>query len=502
VTTELSSRALELPDVPTDSKYAWRVFSVTSLGAVLTAVNASSLDVALPTVSKHFHATPAQASWFLLSYMLINTIMILVFGRLADMLGRRRLYLIGLAFFTVASLGCGFAPSAAWLIVLRGLQALGAASVITNTTALIVDSFPPAIVGVGIGMNMTVLSAAQIAGPLVGGAMATFFGWRAVFLFNVPTGVIAFVWGIYVLRSAPEQHSKERFDVYGAIASASFLGGLVVCLSEGGARSWSDPLVAISAAVAIVALPVFIWLQRRRHDALIDLNLVLDRNRAAAYASAFVATSLRFAIVLLASLFLQAAAGLNAFDSGLRVMPTALGMLVASPISGRLIRSGGTRTLSRVGILLSSISVLSLAVTLSPHMSALLMGAELFGLGLGTGLFMPANTSAIMAGVPAHRRGVANGIRSTLQNTGTVVGTALSLALATSALPIGEKRAAYAGTLQKVNSAELHVFVHGCQLALYVLFGLSVLGAILQWAEGDPTESRKQQERDAAAADI
>ena len=192
-----------------DARYAWRVFSVTTLGVILTAVNSSTLDVALPTVARHFNATPSQASWILLSYMLVNTVLILAFGRLADLLGRRLLYIAGLAVFTVASLGCGFAPSADVLIVLRALQAVGAASVVTNTTALLVDAFPPRLLSIGLGMNITAISASQVAGPLVGGAMVTWFGWRAVFLFNVPTGLVGVVWGLIVLRRMPRPAQRD-----------------------------------------------------------------------------------------------------------------------------------------------------------------------------------------------------------------------------------------------------------------------------------------------------
>ena len=171
------------------ARYAWRVLSVTSLGVLLSGINTSTLDVALPVVARHFSASATESSWIVLSYMLVNTILILVFGRVADIVGRRRLYMVGLAVLTGASVLCGFAPSALVLAICRALQAVGAAALITNTTALLTDAFPRRLLSTGLSFNVTAASAAQVAGPLVGGALAGALGWRAVFWFNVPFGV-------------------------------------------------------------------------------------------------------------------------------------------------------------------------------------------------------------------------------------------------------------------------------------------------------------------------
>lgn len=473
--TDLSGSRLGDATSAADMRYAWRVFSVTTLGVILTAVNSSTLDVALPAVSRHFNATPSEASWILLSYMLVTTVLILAFGRLADLLGRRLLYIAGLLVFTIASLGCAFSPNAGALIALRALQAVGAASVVTNTTALLVDAFPPRMLGLGLGMNVTAISASQVAGPLVGGALVTWLGWRSVFLFNVPTGLIGVGWGLIVLRRMPRPPQRERFDVLSSVVSLFALGGVVVVLSEGGAREWTDPLVLAAGAVAVVGLPLFGWMQRVRREPLIDLSLLLTRMRAATYFCSLAANAARFAVVLVVSLFLQAADGLNAFEAGWRVMPTAFGMMLTSPLSGRLIARYGAPRLARLGLALCALAVLLLALTLAPSAPVLEVCGELLLLGVGSGMFLPANTASIMSGVPMRRRGVANGIRSTLQNTGTVVGTAMSLALATTLLGPREKQAAYAGTLGRLDGGDLWRFVDGCRMALYALFAVCLV---------------------------
>jgi EmrB/QacA subfamily drug resistance transporter len=472
------------PSQARQARYAWRVLTVTSLGAILTGLNTSTLDVALPAVARHFRASPTQASWFLLSYMLVNTVLILVFGRLADLAGRRRLYLGGLVFFTAASLGCGLAPSAGALIGMRVAQGMGAAAIITNTTALLTDAFPPRLLSTGLGANVSVVSAAQLAGPIVGGALVRLTGWRAVFLFNVPVGLLGILWASITLRRTAPPALQERFDVPGAVLSMLSLSGLVVALAEGGALGWSSAPVLAGVTVLLFALPAFLLVQVRRTDPLLDLRLFDDRERAMAYLSNFLLAVARFSLVLLTSLFLQAAQGLDAFAAGLRVTPVAFGIGLASPVSGRLARRHPVRLLASAGMALAAAGLFLLATTLSADAPYPLLGVGLLAVGLGTGMFMTPNTSSIMAGAPADRRGAANGVRSMLQNTGFLVSTALTLALITSPLSAVEKRAAYAGTLSRLPGGDLQGFVGSARLTLFVLAALCLTGIAASLGRG------------------
>ncbi|RKS68508.1 EmrB/QacA subfamily drug resistance transporter [Motilibacter peucedani] len=467
-----------------DVAYAWRVLSVTSLGVVLTGLNSSTLDVGLPSVSRHFNASPTQASWFLLSYMLVNTVLILLFGRLADLVGRRRLYVTGLGVLTLGSLGCGLAPTAGVLIALRAVQAVGAAAIITNTTAQLTDAFPRRLLGTALGLNITVISAAQVAGPVVGGALIGAFGWRWVFLFNVPVGLVGLAWATHTLRPAGTERAEGRFDGVGAVLSVVWLGGLVVALSEGGSVGWAAPQVVAGFLALAVGLPAFVLVQRHRSDPLVDLALLADRQLAFAYLSVFLLAMARFSLILLASLFFQGAQGLDPLQAGLRVTPLALGMMVASPPVGWLSRHVSTQVLASSGLGVVSGGLLLMAAVVSPHAGYAPIGVALFLVGVGTGAFMTPNTSSIMSSVPASSRGVANGLRSMLQNTGFVVSTAMSLAIVTSPLAPREKRATYAGTLTQLSPAEVGHFVDGFRTALVVLTVLCVVAAGASLARG------------------
>jgi EmrB/QacA subfamily drug resistance transporter len=484
-----------------DRRYAWRVLSVTGIGVLLSGANTSTLDVALPTVSRHFNATASEASWMLLSYMLVNTGLIVAFGRLADIVGRRRLYLVGLAVFTVAGLACGFATNAVQLDAMRAVQAVGAASIVTNTTALLTDAFPPEILSLGLGLNVTIVSAAQVIGPLLGGLLATTLGWRAVFWFNVPTGAVGLVWAMISLRRTPRSDEpREPFDVVGAVLSFAVLGSLVLVLSEGGALGWTSTPVVAGAVVFAVTAPVFLLVQARRRYPLVDLRMFADRERSMAYLAAFLLSLARFAVVLLVSLYLQAADGVDPFQAGLRVVPVAIGMMFASPVAGALAHRYSARVLSTGGLALTGAGLAGLAAVLRPHLPYAVMALTLLVIGAGSGLFLTPNTSSIMASIPARRRGIANGIRSMMQNSGYVVSVALSLAIITSPLAASAKKAAYAGTLSSLPGGTLKDFTTGCRTALLVLAAMTIVGMVASLRRDPPPAGRGRTSHEAVPA--
>lgn len=464
------------------ARYAWQVLSVTSLGVLLAGTNTSTLDVGLPVVARHFSANATEASWIVLAYMLVITILILVFGRVADLVGRRRLYIAGMGILTAASVLCGFAPSAILLAVCRALQAVGAAAIITNTTAQLTDSFPRRLLSTGLSINVTVAAAAQVAGPIVGGALARSLGWRAVFWFNVPFGVAGLLWAMRTLRADPPRRTREPFDMVGALLTFTLVGGLILALSEGGALGWSNPLVVVGVALFVVSLPVFIFTQRRRRFPMLDLSVFSDRERSMAYACNLLMAIARFAVVLLIALYLQAASGADPFQAGVRVIPVAGGIVLASPVAGRLATRYQARWVSSTGMAIAAAGLAVLAATISPSLDYPVIGGSLFAVGIGTGIFMTPNTSSIMSAVEPDRRGIANGVRSMLQNTGYAVSTAMSLAIITSPLTARQKQAAYAGTLSRLSPHALDDFTDGYRTALAVLAGICVLGMLISLA--------------------
>jgi EmrB/QacA subfamily drug resistance transporter len=467
-------------------RHAWVVFSVTGLGILLTGLNASTLDVALPSVVRHFSASATAATWILLSFLLVTTVLVVPFGRLADIIGRRRLYLIGLGLLTVASLVAGAAPNVAVLILARIAQAVGAASIMANVTAILADAFRPSKLSIGLGANVTVAAVGLVAGPAVGGVVADGLDWRWVFWFNVPLGIIGMLWAVPTLRELPKQGAREPFDVVGAVLSAVVVGALVMAVALGGTHGWTAWPVVAGAIGFVVGLPVLLWTQRRRSFPLLDLQLFADRARAIAFSVTFTIAFARFGLVLILSLYLQAAHGWSAVRTGLIITPTAIGMMIAAPIAARLARRISARFLASFGLAITAAALFYVAVELSPHSSTASLLVVLGAVGVGTGLVMTPNTSSIMASVTPGRRGVANALRALMQNVGAVTGTAVCLAIVTRPLDPRDQAAAYAGTLSRLSAHTLPAFTAGYHRALLLLGIVTAVGAFASLLRNPP----------------
>ncbi len=249
---------------------AWQVLCASSLSVVLVFISSSALLVALPDVSADLDASALQSSWVLLSYMLTTTTLILVFGRIADLVGRRRLYLAGILVFLAASLACGFAPDAAVLIGARLVQGVGAAAIVTNTTALLTDVFPESILSLGLGVNATVAAVGQVVGPIVGGLVAESLGWRWIFLVGVPVSLAGLLWSVRLVPRTTRPRTGERFDLPGALLSIATVGLLVGAVSIGGSSGWSSPGTIATAASAVLIGWLFVRTQRRVAHPLVD----------------------------------------------------------------------------------------------------------------------------------------------------------------------------------------------------------------------------------------
>jgi EmrB/QacA subfamily drug resistance transporter len=302
-------------------RYAWRVLSVVCLASLMSGLNNSSLNIALPPIVRHFDASAFEASWILLSFQLTNTVLMIIFGRLADVLGRRRMYLTGVALFTTASVLAGFAPHVWVLVACRVLQATAGAMLITNSAALITTAFPRRMLGQALGIYMASFSLAQLLGPTVGGILTTELGWRWTFWFNAPFGVICLLWGLRVLAKIPRTGEPFRLDIAGNLVVLLGLGGLLLGLSEVGHLGWRSPLVVIGLAGFVVAVPLFLLIETRSRDPVVDLAVFREPVVGLGVLAGFLATMSRFAVVLLMGLYFQAVQGDTPTEAGLKILP-------------------------------------------------------------------------------------------------------------------------------------------------------------------------------------
>jgi EmrB/QacA subfamily drug resistance transporter len=483
-----------LPGPAEDTRYAWKALSVVSLASILTALNGSAVTTALPALVAHFHTGNAVGDWILLSYMLVSTVLTLIWGRCADLFGRRPMYLAGLAVYTACALALGLAPSVGVLIALRAVQGAASAALVTNSAAIVSSAFPKRLLSRGMGIYMASYSVATLLGPTLGGLLVTSFGWRWVFWFNVPVGLAAFLWGFFTLRSNPSVARFAGLDLGGNALFAIGLGGLLVALSEGGSLAWSSPVVLGGLAAFVIAIPLFVVVEIRGRNPIIDARLFANRLFAMANTAAFINVLARSGIVVIVALYFQAVRGDTPLKAGLSVLPLTAATAVGSLLLGRLSRYAQPRVLAAVGSGIASLGLLELLVTCSRTTPYPLVYVGIMLVGFGSGIFMPANITSILSTVPADRLGITNAVRLMLQNSAFVVGTAACLTLLATRLPSDDRRAVYASTISTVSSSTQNLLVDGYRVTYFFMVVLSLVGVFLSLA------NQRAHQREAAPA--
>ncbi|MEV0616929.1 MFS transporter [Nonomuraea sp. NPDC050404] len=455
--------------------YAWRTLSVVSLASMLTGLGGSAINVALPEIARHTGAGATAAGWILLGYQLTTTVLMVVFGRLADLFGRRRMYLLGLGTYTLAAFLAGLAPNAWVIVAMRVLQAAGAAMLLTNSAALVSDAFPRERLGEGMGVYVASFSIAGLIGPTLGGLLVGSLGWQWVFWFNVPLGLLCLLWGAIVLRR-PESGSRDGgLDGTGNVLVLATLGGLLLALSEVTRLGWDHPVVLGGLAAFAVGLPLFLLRETRAAHPVVDLGLFRERGFAYGTLASFLNAVARMGMVFLVALYFQAVRGDDPVEAGVKVLPLAISALIASVTSGFLQRLMSARTLAAAGAAMTTCGLVVMCAVMSATMPYAAVAAGLVLIGLGSGVFLPANNTAILDGLPSGRLGIVNAMRLMLQNTGNVVGTAMVLSIITAPLPAVLHQQVFAGTLAQLSGVAVEQLVTGYRWALGSMAAISVL---------------------------
>ncbi len=455
--------------------YKWWALSCTSLGMLLAATNSGTLIIALPDLERSLHASLLALVWVILAYLIAATVLVLLAGRLSDLFGRKRAYIGGFLVFALASLGAGFSPDANVLILWRVLQGIGSAFLFANAAALVTDAFPKEQLGLAMGANTMVAAIGLVLGPVLGGALVA-ISWHWVFWFNVPIALAGATWGALILRELAKPDSVRGYDVLGNTTFVIGLTGLVLGVSRGGLTGWKDPAVIAGLTAAAVLLPTWIVIERRSRAPMLDLNIFKNRLFAAATAAAFINGLARFALMFLFVFYYQGAQGNTPIEAGIRLIPLALGMLIASPLAGIYADRHGSRTLAALGMLVSAAGLAAMT-TLGVRTPYWQSGLCLLIVGVGSGMFNSPNTAAMMGTVPAYRRGIAAGARTLAQNTGAVLSIAFVMAIITSAVPKSTLFAVFSGLAKGLSPQKLAPFIANMHLALWALAAVSLLGS-------------------------
>ncbi len=411
----------EPPEAGADPK--WWTLAAVCLGTFMLLLDISIVNVALPTIQTALHANLAALQWVVDAYALTLAALLLTAGSLADMYGRRRLYVIGLGIFTAASGLCGAAQSSLMLELSRGLQGVGGAVMFSVSLALLANAFHGRERGVAFGVWGAITGIAVAIGPIVGGVLVTGLSWRYIFFVNVPLGLVAAVLSVTrVVESRDAQ--PRRPDWLGFVTFTGALAGLVYALIESGDAGFGAPSVLAGFAVAVVLLVAFVATEHRGDHPMFDLSLFRLPTFSGGAIAAFGVSVGVFSMLLYLVLYLQDVLGYSALQTGLRLLVLSGGILAVSGLAGRLSARVPVRALIGPGLVLVGAGLLLMrGLTAGSSWTHLIAGLVLSGVGIG--FVNPPLASTAVGVVEPHRAGMASGINSTFRQVGIATGIAL-----------------------------------------------------------------------------
>ena len=466
-------------------QYKWKALSVTSVGALMAAVDSTVVLLALLPIAEELHSDFVAMVWVVIAYILVNTSFVLSLGRIGDMYGRKKMYNLGFAVFTIGSVLCGLSANALMLIGFRAVQGLGAALLTANAFAILSEAFPARERGRAFGMNAIVWGVGAITGIILGGVVITFTSWRLIFLINAPVGVFGTYWAYRALHPSQRHAANETFDLTAAILFTLGLLFLLLGVTWGLLYSWSDPLVLPFFAAAPVALAAFVaWEAKFSRDPIVDFALFRNRVFSLSIATAAIQSLALFAVDFLLVFYLEGIVGLDILTASYLIVPMAAVVSIVGPFGGMLSDRFGARIVATLGLTVQALVLVyfSLLTTSTPLLD---IGIAEAVYGLGGGLFWPANTSTIMSSAPPRQYGVASGVMNTFRNTGMVMSFALALVAATSVIPADIVYRLFIGNLSgRLSPSLASAYLAGQSFAFEVSIALLAVAAIISTVRG------------------
>jgi MFS family permease len=457
----------------TGGRYKWVALTNTTSAVFMSALDGSIVIISLPAIFRGIQLDPLDPAnisyllWMIMGYRLVQAVLVVTLGRLGDMFGRVRVYNLGFTVFTIASVMLSFDPfdgrhGALWLIGWRVLQAIGGSMLVANSAAILTDAFPPERRGFALGFNQVAALAGQFIGLVAGGLLAA-WDWRAVFWVNVPVGVFGTWWAYRKLREpVSSERQRGRIDWWGNATFACGLSAILVAITmalpphDGHTTGWQNPVVHALLACGIGLLIVFVVIESKVADPMIQLSLFRIRAFAAGNAAVLCSSLAQGGLQFMLIIWLQGIwLPLHGYDyadtplwAGIFLLPLTAGFLVSGPVSGTLSDRFGSRGIATAGMLLfgsTFVGLLLLPIDFPYWAFAVLIAAN----GIGSGMFAAPNTSSIMSSVPAGQRGVASGMRSTFQNSGTALSIGVFFSLMIVGLSTGLPHAMSTGLQQQ-----------------------------------------------------
>lgn len=473
--------------------WRWSILATVLIGATMSALDVSIVNIAMPTLKADFVVSLATIEWVAMAYMLTLTIFLPLFGRIADMYGRSRLYNAGFVVFTIGSAFCGMSPSAGFLIGSRALQAVGAGLLQANSIAIITAAFPPSERGRAIGIQGAVQAIAMSIGPFLGGILIAAMGWRAVFYINVPIGIVGTLAALLILPRDETERQKEKVDYLGAALFTSGLLLLVLALNEAAKLGLASPRIILYFGLSVALLGLFVITELKVRYPLVDLKMFKSFAFSAGNMTGMMSYYVLFSIMFLMPFYLERVVGYSVALTGSLLVPIPLSMAVVAPLAGSVSDRHGPRLMTTAGMLLCALACfLLMLLGESSHLAVLV--SILIMLGMGMGLFTPPNNSSIMGAAPKDNLSVAGGLLNMMRSLGLIFGVDVSGLIFTT---LEEKTVVEKGfydvqhifhnRLIPVSVRDI-AFMKGYLVVLGVLVALSLLSAFLSVLRNEKPE--------------
>ncbi len=450
-------------------EHKWLVFASTATTTIMSTLDSSIVNIALPVIRAEFQAEIVVIEWVVISYLLIITALLMIFGRLADLYGRKKIYIIGIIIFMAGSALCAISNSVVTLIISRGIQGLGASCIMANGLAIITDVFPARERGKVLGLVGTTVAFGLSSGPIIGGVITSYLGWRFIFLINLPIGAVALYLASKFLVKSTRQ-KKAYFDLPGAVILAVSLIAMLLAFTK--YQNWGTVAFITLLGTSVIFLAVFIRIESTASHPMVALSLFKDNRFAYANLAAFLNFTGRFSVVFLFPFYLVELRGMEPSTAGLLMTPVPLLIAIIAPYSGSLSDRIGTRILTTSGMLVTTAGFILFAF-LKYDTSFIYMLTALVLMGIGSGLFGSPNTSTIMGSVPKIKLGIGAAMVSLVRNLGMIIGIAWSGALFH----------ALSGAKEHLNSAEEFIPAFSTVMVIAIIFTFSAAVVSFKRAE-------------------
>jgi EmrB/QacA subfamily drug resistance transporter len=471
-------------------RWQWAVLAVVLVGATMSALDVTIVNIALPDIKSQFGTTLARVEWVAIAYMLVLAVALPIVGRLADIFGRSLLYNIGFDVFVLGSALCGVAPGIDTLVIARCLQALGAALLQANSVALITQVFRRRQLGRALGMQAAFQGMAMAIGPFVGGLLITFAGWRLIFYVNVPIGIGGAIAAHFILPRHHRRDKRIRLDYLGAALLAFGLILSVLAVNTAGVAGWSSAVILAELFFGLGCLAAFVVTELRVKHPTVNLALLRRYKIAEGNVTALLAYYVLFSALFMLPFYFEQVLNYSTARAGTMLTAIPIAMAAIAPFIGRACDRFGSRKFAIGGSGLLALGSF-LLVFASSTSTPLVLILDMIILGSGLGVFTPANNRATMAATPHAELGETGGLLNMMRSLGVILGVdisgmvfvAVSGAHAQAAARVHKSAAALAATAKGP-------FVDGLHVVMMTLVGISLLSAFLAFLSKDAVRAQ------------